>query len=142
MTDPDVRVVVAGADSELDAKLSAELTAFNERVSGITDQREFTVRLVEGDDLVAGLSGWTWGTHAGIGLVWVRDDARHRGWGTRLLGAAEQVARERGCVRVSVSSFTFQAPEFYRRHGYVETGRTEDLPVDGMADVHLVKLLG
>lgn len=39
------------------------------------------------------------------------------------------------------SSFTFQAPGFYRRHGDVETGRTEGLPVDGMADVHFRKPL-
>lgn len=36
---------------------------------------------------------------------------------------------------------TFQAPAFYERHGYVETGRTEGLPVDGAADVHFVKRL-
>jgi hypothetical protein len=40
-----------------------------------------------------------------------------------------------------LSSFTFQAPDFYRRHGYVETGRTEGLPVAGMADVHFRKSL-
>lgn len=40
-----------------------------------------------------------------------------------------------------LSSFTFQAPDFYRRHGYVETGRTEGLPVAGAADVHFRKTL-
>ena len=38
-------------------------------------------------------------------------------------------------------SFTFQAPAFYERHGFVETGRTEALPVEGHADVHFVKVL-
>ena len=49
------------------------------------------------------------------------------------------MAREGGCVRITVSSFTFQSPQFYERHGYVETRRTEDLPAAGMADFHLVK---
>lgn len=92
-------------------------------------------------ELRAGLSGWTWGTSAGIEMVWVRADARRVGVGSRLLAAAEHVARGRGCERLVVSSFTFQAPAFYARHGFVETGRTEGLPVQGHADVHFVKLL-
>jgi hypothetical protein len=42
---------------------------------------------------------------------------------------------------VVVSSFTFQAPGFYERCGYVETGRVEGLPVEGAADVQLRKRL-
>jgi GNAT superfamily N-acetyltransferase len=74
-------------------------------------------------------------------MVWIREDARGDGWGRRLLAAAEQVARERGCRQVVVSSFTFQAPAFYERCGYVETGRVEGLPLDGMADVQFRKRL-
>ena len=74
-------------------------------------------------------------------MVWVREDARRDGWGGRLLSAAEEVARERGCRQVLVSSFTFQAPEFYRRHGYVEFARSPDLPVAGESDVHFLKLV-
>lgn len=40
-----------------------------------------------------------------------------------------------------MSSFSFQAPQFYERHGFVETGRVEGLPVEGAADVHLRKRL-
>ena len=121
--------------------LSKELGAFNIAASGVNDQREFTVKLLDDEGLVAGLSGWTWGTCAGIALVWVREDARRSGVGRRLLVAAEQVARERACERMTVSSFTFQAPAFYERHGFVEFARTEGLPVEGQADVHLVKML-
>jgi len=39
------------------------------------------------------------------------------------------------------SSFTFQAPGFYERHGFVEFAWTEGLPVEGQADVHFVKML-
>lgn len=132
---------VGDGDSALDERLSRELDAFNFAAVGRDDLREFTVKVGEGDVLVAGLSGWTWGTCAGIGMVWVREDARRDGWGGRLLAAAEEVARDRGCRQVLVSSFTFQAPEFYRRHGYVEFGRSPDLPVEGQADVHFRKVL-
>ena len=100
------------------------------------------MRAEDGDgQLLAGLSGWTWGTCAGVAMVWVRADRRGSGVGAELLAAAEQVARDRGCHRLTVSSFTFQAPSFYERHGFVETGRTEALPVEGHADVHFVKVL-
>lgn len=92
-------------------------------------------------ELIGGLRGWTWGTCAGISMLWVREDARRDGWGRRLVAAAEHVARERGCEQVVVSSFTFQAPAFHERCGYVETGRTEGLPLDGVADVQLRKRL-
>ena len=74
-------------------------------------------------------------------MVWVRADCWGSGVGADLLAAAEQIARDRGCHRLTVSSFTFQAPAFYERHGFVETGRTETLPVEGHADVHFVKVL-
>lgn len=74
-------------------------------------------------------------------MVWVHEDVRRDGWGRGLLAAAEHVARERGCHQIIVSSFTFQAPEFYERCDYVETGRITGLPLDGMADVQLIKCL-
>jgi GNAT superfamily N-acetyltransferase len=130
-----------GADAELDERLGKELDAYNVAASGVGDQREFTVKLEDDRGLVAGLSGWTWGTCAGIAMVWVREDSRRSGVGSRLLAAAEQVVRDRGCLQLTVSSFTFQAPDFYARHGFVEFARTEGLPVAGQADVHFVKML-
>ncbi|GAB3681640.1 GNAT family N-acetyltransferase [Angustibacter aerolatus] len=143
MTDPEgPRLTVGGADRALDQRLGDELNAFNLDASGSRDQRELSIRVDDEDgELVAGLSGWTWGTCAGVAMLWVREDSRRDGWGARLLHEAEQVARERGCRQVVVSSFTFQAPGFYQRHGYVEHGRTTALPVQGEADVHMTKVL-
>ena len=59
--------------------------------------------------------------------------------GARLLEEFEAEARARGCTHVFVTSFTFQAPGFYERHGYRELFRWEDVPVAGAADVHLRK---
>lgn len=132
---------IQGADSGLDEKLSQELDAYNRAASGFGDQQEFTVKVEDNRGLVAGLSGWTWGTCAGIAMVWVREDSRRTGIGSRLLTAAEQVARDRACRRLTVSSFTFQAPAFYERHGFIEFARTEGVPVEGQADVHFVRML-
>lgn len=132
---------VGGGDAALDERLGAELDSHNFAAVGRDDLREYTVRVDDDGELLAGASGWTWGTCAGLGMVWVAHRARGSGWGGRLLAAAEDVARERGCSQLLVSSFTFQAPEFYRRHGYTEFARSPDIPVEGEADVHFVKML-
>jgi GNAT superfamily N-acetyltransferase len=135
------QLVVAEADAELDAALSDALDRHNFAAAGVSNLRELTVKVEDDDGLVAGLSGWTWGTCAGIGMLWVREDSRAAGWGHRLMAAAEAEARSRGCRQVLVSSFTFQAPGFYERQGYVEFARSEGLPVEGAADVHFAKPL-
>src|SRR6476661_4501349 len=135
------RSVVGEADAALDQRLSDELDAVNAAATvGTPAARELTVRLVdESGELAAGLSGWTWGVAAGIGMTWVRDDARGAGLGTRLLAEFEAEARSRGCTHVFVTSFTFQAPGFYERYGYREIFRWNDVPVVGQADVHFRK---
>lgn len=135
------RLSTGDRDPELVAQLGAGLDRCNVATSGVADQRSFFVKLEDEDgQLVAGLGGWTWGPCAGISLLWVREDSRRSGSGGRLLAAAEDVGRGRGCNRVFVSSFSFQAPGFSERHG-VECARVEDYPLDGTADVYLVKQL-
>ncbi|GGU28590.1 GNAT family N-acetyltransferase [Streptomyces lavendofoliae] len=135
-------LTVGGEDKELSARLDKELTAFNRAATGASDEAGLSVRAT-GDDgeLTGGLTGWTWGGLCGVGMLWVRDDRRGTGLGTELMRAAEDEARRRGCDRVIVSSFSFQAPSFYRRLGYVETGRSEGIP-GGHVDVHFHKALG
>lgn len=129
-------------DPELDQRLSDELDAWNEAATAdVAPQRELTVRADDADGLVGGVSGWTWGEAAGIAMVWVRADHRGTGLGARLLEAFETQARARGCTRVFVTSFTFQAPAFYERAGYAETFRWQGVPTVGRDDVHLRKEL-
>jgi GNAT superfamily N-acetyltransferase len=71
----------------------------------------------------------------------VRAEDRGAGLGARLLEEFEAEARSRGCRRVFVTSFTFQAPGFYERHGYREIFPWEAVPTDGEADVHFRKEL-
>ena len=138
---PDYRTVVAEGLPELDQRLSDELDVVNAAATpGVAAARELTVQLLdESGELAAGLSGWTWGVAAGIGMTWVRADTRGAGLGGRLLAAFEGEARERGCTHVFVTSFTFQAPGFYERHGYREIFRWEGVPTPDAADVHLRK---
>jgi GNAT superfamily N-acetyltransferase len=138
---PHYRVAVGDAVPELDQRLSAELDRVNaEATPGIAPARQLTVQILDGSgELAAGMSGWTWGVAAGIGLTWVRETSRGDGLGAQLLAEFEAEARSRGCAHVFVTSFTFQAPGFYLRHGYRELFRWQGVPTEESADVHFRK---
>jgi GNAT superfamily N-acetyltransferase len=135
------RVAVGDGVPELDQRLSDELDLVNAKATaGLAPARELRVQVLDNEgNLAAGMSGWTWGVAAGIGMTWVREDTRGAGLGTTLLHEFEAEARMRGCTHVFVTSFTFQAPGFYERHGYREIFRWDGVPVDGAADVHFRK---
>jgi GNAT superfamily N-acetyltransferase len=137
------RTLVAEGDPALDRRLSDELDVVNAAATtGTPAARELTVQVLDGaSELAAGVSGWTWGVAAGIGMTWVRADARGEGLGTLLLTEFEHEARARGCTHVFVTSFTFQAPAFYEQHGYREIFRWEGVPTPAAADVHFRKEL-
>ncbi|WP_308355786.1 GNAT family N-acetyltransferase [Streptomyces sp. ODS05-4] len=139
-TDPGVRLSVGGEDQELSDRLDRELTAFN-RAAVDAEEADFSVRAEDASGaIVGGLTASAWGALGSIHLLWV--DAAHRasGLGSRLMAAAEEEARRRGCTVMEVSSYTFQAPPFYRRLGYTEVGRVDGVP-GGHADVYFTKPL-
>lgn len=65
------------------------------------------------------------GLCAELESVHVRADRRGRGIGGRLLAAAEERARARGCYRIQLTSRAVRADahRFYEAHGYAATHR-------------------
>ena len=60
--------------------------------------------------------------------LWVDEPLRGRGLGTELLIAAEAEARDAGALHAFLETHSFQAPDFYRRLGYVAFAELEDYP--------------
>jgi GNAT superfamily N-acetyltransferase len=107
--------------------LEDQLYAYNVEQTGVDDGRWLTVFVRDNSGrIAAGLHGWTWGGGAKVQTLWVRQDLRRHGYGTRLLAAAEAVARTRGCDRILLDTFAFQAPLFYQKHGYEIVGEDTD----------------
>ena len=73
-----------------------------------------------------------------LDILWVDEKYRKTGIGSRLLKAAEEVAVQRGCHSVHVDTMSWQAPEFYKKHGYRIIGELNDIPA-GNKKFHLVK---
>jgi GNAT superfamily N-acetyltransferase len=72
-----------------------------------------------------GHTSWGW---LFIDWLWIDEKYRGQGLGSKLLRAAEAIARERGCEGVYLNTYTYQAPGFYERQGYSEFGRLEGMP--------------
>ena len=69
---------------------------------------------------------WNW---LYIDLLWVKDDLRGRGFGRRLMMIAENEARQQGAKNAYLDTFSFQAPDFYKKLGYEVFGELPDYPV-------------
>jgi ribosomal protein S18 acetylase RimI-like enzyme len=99
--------------------LEDRLYEYNVEQTGCDDGKWLSI-FVRDDTgaVVAGLHGWTWSGTCRIQTVWVHRDLRRQNYGTRLLGAAEEEARARGCDQILLDTFSFQAPLFYQKLGY------------------------
>jgi GNAT superfamily N-acetyltransferase len=68
--------------------------------------------------VVGGLLGRTSLGILFVDLFYVPDAPRGQQLGSRVLAAAEDEARRRGCSAAVLYTISFQAPGFYERHGY------------------------
>lgn len=93
-----------------------------------------------GDEVVGGVIGITFWNWLHIDLMWLHEDLRGRGYGSRLLAAAEQEARQRGARHAELDTLSFQAPGFYLKHGYRVFGELEDYP-EGHSRYYMTKEL-
>jgi len=121
--------------------LEEQINEFNFATTGIYDARLLVVLLRDDSGRIyAGLSGHTWGGVAEVRFLWVEEARRHAGLGSQLLDAAEAEARSRGCTKIVLSTHSFQAPDFYRRHGFVIAGEFAGYP-RGHRSIFLEKTL-
>jgi GNAT superfamily N-acetyltransferase len=98
--------------------------------SGIQDARLLSIMLRGSDGvLFGGLHGYTWGGYCEVKSLWVADHRRGERLGAALLIAAEREAVNRGCGKVLLTTHSFQAPGFYRKHGYCDVAAVSDCPV-------------
>ena len=116
---------------EMDAVAAIQrgLHAFNQEMGGPYDREPVTVLARDPAETVrGGLLGLTYWHWLFIDWLWLARDARGQGLGSELLQRAEEVARKRGCTDAYTDTFSFQAPGFWERNGYVEFGRLDHMP--------------
>jgi GNAT superfamily N-acetyltransferase len=121
--------------------LEDRLYEYNVQQTGVDNGQWLAIFIRDAQQTIrAGAEGWTWCGSCYLRTVWVHPDLRGQGVGTKLLHAAEQEARLRGCHQIVLSSFSFQAPGFYQKLGFEVMMILEDHPY-GHRSYHLRKRL-
>ena len=82
-------------------------------------------------NLMAGLVAETFGNWLEIEYLFVKEELRGQGIGSKLLQRAENEAKNQNCRFAFVNTYQFQAPDFYKRHGYKEVFALKDYPYTG-----------
>ncbi|WP_062513054.1 GNAT family N-acetyltransferase [Halobacillus sp. KGW1] len=104
-----------------------------------TPNEDISFLLKEDDDtIVGGITANMFWHHMHIEFFWVEETLRGKGYGSALLEKMEAAAREKGCRFIHLDTFSFQAPDFYKRHGFEVFGTLEDHP-EGFAQYYMIK---
>lgn len=94
----------------------------------------------ENQNVIVGILGGTYWGWLHIDILWVDENFRSKKIGSRLLIAAENEAKKRGCHSVHVDTMSWQAPEFYKKHGYELISELDNIP-NGYKKFHFIKRL-
>lgn len=134
-------IVVTDAPDIADiAVISDGLDRFNIDISSIADRRPLAVlvRDPETDQVLGGLTGRTSLGLLFIDVFFLPEALRGTGLGSQVLQMAEAEGRRRGCRAAVLYTISFQAPEFYKKHGWREFGA---IPCDppGTSRIFLTK---
>jgi GNAT superfamily N-acetyltransferase len=141
MPDPEI-VLTETADDRLDALINDGLNAFNDEVTGYSDRRPLSVVVRDPGtgEILGGAKGRTSLGLLFVELFWLPEALRGSGLGSRILRMMEEEGRRRGCRSAVLFTISFQAPDFYRRHGWRVFGEVECDP-PGTSRVFMTKVL-
>ena len=119
------------------------LDQFNLAACGISDQRALAILVKDPvtQAVVGGLNGRTSRGMLFIDVFFLPESMRGAGMGSKLLRMAEEEGRRRGCRNGLLHTNNFQAPDFYRKHGWLEFGSFPSDP-PGTSRIFFCKDLG
>jgi GNAT superfamily N-acetyltransferase len=127
-------------DPEDVAFIEEALDEFNIQQTGTDDRRPLAVlvRDPETSRILGGLTGRTSLGLLFVDVFYLPPELRGAGAGSEILRQAEEEARRRGCRAGVLYTISFQAPDFYRRHGWRVFG---EVPCDppGTSRVFMTK---
>lgn len=108
------------------AVLKEGIIEFNAKVLGTRD-KEFSVFLKdESGKVFGGILAFVDTESIYIDTLWIEEEIRKQGYGSKLLDLAEQEAIKQGCLFSTLDTWDFQAEGFYLKHGYERLGEVKN----------------
>ena len=102
---------------------------------------EFVAQDQQGNTLGGVLGGIGYWNGLEIKILWVAENQRHQGIGSKLIAHIEQVAQAKGATMSMLDTFDFQAKGFYLKQGYSIAGTIDNFP-EGHQRYYFSKSLG
>ena len=128
---PKIEITLTNVEHQ-DARnlISQKLDEYNNSITDQIDNSVLDIIITDPstEEVLGGLVGRTSLGVFFINLVYLPDYLRKNGLGTNLLKDAEVEAKRRGCSRAVLFTISFQAPDFYRKHGYIIFGEVSCQP--------------
>ena len=129
---PPTALVFSTTDTPSEDKLlgvDTGLEQHNYAAAPLTEVRQLAAFATDHTGtVVGGAVGRTWGQCCELQQLWVAPELRSGGVGSRLLQEFEAHARTRGCSIFYLTTLSYQAPEFYRKHGYAVLAQIAGYP--------------
>ena len=125
-------VKLENRESEKAQEIANQIRAYNRSKREEAESVPLNLYLEdEKGNLMAGLVAEIFGNWLEIEYLFVKEELRKQGIGSKLLQQAESEAKNRNCRFAFVNTYQFQAPDFYLSHGYKEVFTLEDYPYTG-----------
>jgi ribosomal protein S18 acetylase RimI-like enzyme len=123
-------------------QVDAGLDQHNQAAAPLADVKPLaTFATTASGEVVGGAVGRTWGRCCELLQLWVEPAQRARGVGSELLQRFEAHGRARNCNVFYLTTLSFQAPAFYRKHGYQVLAEIDGYP-DGIVKFLMHKVIG
>ncbi|SFO56213.1 Acetyltransferase (GNAT) family protein [Variovorax sp. OK605] len=124
----DITIAPATDEELRSGELGRKLRHYNYGFVGEYPEQQY-IRLNAKDEsgrLLGGLRGFVFLYWLNIEVLFVEEDMRGTGLGSRLLAEAERQAIALGARNARLDTFEWQARGFYLKHGYEEYARIDD----------------
>ena len=105
-------------DDRLGEFINKEFSAYGEQNGVVLNYDEFCFAAEEDGNILGDITGRAYYNEVHIGDLIVASSLRKGGIGSKLVRAVEDNYRGKGYDKITLTTFGFQAPEFYKKLGY------------------------
>lgn len=127
--------IVCSSESDNDY-IHEKLRKHNARY--MRDTGAFNFHIEDNGRIVGGIVAGGLGDTLEVEFLYVDEHYRKKGIGRSLLAHVEQLALQQGLKRILLNTYSFQAPEFYKKLGYTEILKLSPA-FDGFTQSYFIK---
>ncbi len=95
----------------------------------------------ESGELLGGMNAYFYATCVFVEHLWVDENQRKSGLGSALIKRIEEEAKSRQVTDMFLDTYSFQARDFYIKHGFTEVGKYTNFPAKGIDKYFLQKAI-